>query len=351
MTILIAASGTGGHILPAVYIGEVLRASGEDVQFIGAGRLLELKLIDAKGFKRHVVPLTGVAGLGGLGFLNFILGLPKALLQIRSIFKETKPKAVIGVGGYVSVLPVFFAWYKRIPTWIHEAEHELGLANKVLAYIANRCSSAYPDLKSPKPNRVVYTGHPVRADLSRMLSDTRSIHTPSRILVLGGSQGAKALDETIPAILKGRKGISVRHQCREENQKSVELSYAEAGIDAQVEPFITEMTDAYLWSDIIISRAGAGLVMEISVTNRPTIFVPFPFAQGGHQKDNAKVLADAGKALVVEEGEGFKERLTKSINTLLDPNVYSAFRRAPYTPRSLSAAQEIAKGVMSLSSF
>lgn len=348
MTIFIAASGTGGHILPAVYIAEVLRKTGEDVQFIGAGRLLEVKLIDSRGFNRHIIPLTGVAGLGALGFINFILGAPHALYLIHKIFKKNKPKAVIGVGGYVSVLPILYAWFKGIPTWIHEAEHELGLANKVLAYIATRCSSAYPNLKSPKPKRVVYTGHPVRADLIRMLDDKRIIETPTRILVLGGSQGAKALDEMVPVVLSNRKGISVRHQCREENQEAVMLAYAQAGIDSRVETFINDMTEAYLWSDIIISRAGAGLVMEISVTNRPTIFVPFPFAQGGHQKDNAKVLADAGKALVVEEGDGFKERLIKAVEALLDPNVYKAIRQKAYSPRSLTAAEEIAKGIQQL---
>ena len=350
--VLIAASGTGGHLFPAVDIAKALvrRPEPVRVEFIGAGRPLEAAIVDAAGFTRHVIKTVGIKQRGLRGALEFSLTLPGALRRLWRLFSSFRPDAVVGVGGYVSVLPVTMARLRGVPTWIHEAERRPGMANALLARYADKISIAFEDAEVPCRHKAVYTGQPIREIFREIAAERHEVERPRRVLITGGSQGARALDEALLALTDVLRecGVLVRHQCRTENVEKVRAGYRAAGIEAQVEDFIADLPDAYRWCDLVIARAGAATVMELGVVNRPAILVPFPYAQGNHQLRNAEILADAGKAVIVEEGEGFRERLGAALRELQDSSRYCAMRDRPYRSRSLDAAQAIATGCMAL---
>lgn len=351
--VLIAASGTGGHLFPAQFIAKKIRSlfPVAEIAFIGSGRPLEEKLIDGAGFRRFILPLEGLRDRSALGLVRLLWRVPIAFWKTWRLFSLYEPDVVIGAGGYVSFFPVLIARLRGVPSWIHEAEARAGRANRVLARCATRISTAFKDVDIPCREKTVHTGHPLREELSELeRSPGEDIHSPGRILVIGGSQGAKALDEAMPAIgpFLRDKGVDVWHQCREANVEAVRKGYEEAGVPARIMPFIDNMLLAYTWADIIISRAGAGAVMELGVVGKPCILVPFPFAQGGHQKVNAMLLVNQGKAILCEEGEKFEERLAEALERLFDPVIYSEMVQKPVDRRSLTAAEEIAKGALAL---
>lgn len=352
---LVAASGTGGHLIPALHIVDALRETspGAVIEFIGAGRPLEDKLIVGRGNVRHVIASAGIKRRGPLGVVQFMARLPIGLFQCARLFRRFKPDVVVGVGGYVSVLPLIVARLMGIPTWAHEAELHPGLANKVLGYAADRMSISFRETRIKGRARTEFTGHPVRPELRGVDRGTVRDGAPARLLILGGSQGARGLDEAVTSFgeLLRVRGVEVVHQCRQENVDLVLNSYRAAKVKASVVSFIDDMAGAYEWSDIIISRAGASSVAEISCVNRPTVFVPYPFQQGTHQTDNARALADLNKALVVEENQPqFGQRLTEALERLLSPETFRAMKDAPCEPRGLEAAQAIAQGIKGLSS-
>ncbi len=351
--IIVAASGTGGHLIPAMHIVAALKKADPScvVEFIGAGRPLEEKLIVDKGYTRHSIASAGVKRRKLLGVFQFLVRLPKGISQISSLYRSFGPDVVVGVGGYVSVLPIIVARLKGVPTWIHEAERQPGLANRVLGYFADRMSTAFADTKVGGRVQTVHTGHPVREELARVDSVAIRPDAPKRLLVLGGSQGARGLDESVPhlASLLAERNIEVVHQCRPDAMELVVNSYRAAGVAAHVVSFIDDMTGAYDWSDVIISRAGASSVAEISCVNRPAIFVPYPFQQGTHQTDNARVLVDHQKGILVEEtAPDFAGRLKGALERLLDPNVFRGMKEAPAPNRSTNAASAIADGILGL---
>ena len=351
--IIIAASGTGGHLIPAMYIVSALKKADPSciVEFIGAGRPLEEKLIVEKGYTRHTIASAGVKRRRLTGVLQFLIRLPQGVSQIRALYKSFRPDVVVGVGGYVSVLPVIIARFMRIPTWIHEAERKPGLANSVLSYFADRMSTAFSDTKARGRVTIVHTGHPVREELSTVDCATIREDAPKHVLILGGSQGARGLDEVVPhlAPLFASREIEVVHQCRPDAMELVVNSYRAAGIAAHVVSFIDDMAGAYQWCDVIISRAGASSVAEISCVNRPTIFVPYPFQQGTHQTDNAQMLVDKKKAILVEEAQPeFPSRLKDALEKVLTPHIFREMKESSVDSSSTQAAQAIADGIFSL---
>ena len=353
LRVLVAASGTGGHLIPALHIVRALQAQspGAVVEFIGAGRPLEEKLIVGNGFRRHIVSSAGVKRRGPLGLIQFVAKLPVGMMQCAALFRRFRPDVVVGVGGYVSVLPVVVARLMGIPTWIHEAELHPGLANKVLGYFADRASTAFEETRVQGRAQTVCTGHPVRPELKAVRRDVVREGAPNRLLVLGGSQGARGLDEAVTTFADtlNARDVEVVHQCRPENVDLVLNCYRAAKVRASVVSFIDDMAGAYEWSDVIISRAGASSVAEISCVNRPAILVPYPFQQGTHQTDNAHALARLHKAVVVEENQpDFGRRLAEALEKVLTPETYRAMRDAPAEPRGLGAADAIARGILAI---
>lgn len=350
---VIAASGTGGHLFPAIYIARALKDAlpGCVVEFIGSGRPLEEKVIDGAGYKRHVVGVSGVKQSGIAGVFRFLMCVPSAWSQVRTILKSRNTRAVVGVGGYVSVIPILVAKFMGKTTWIHEAELHPGMANWFLSLFAKKISLAFEDAKVPFWAAPEYTGHPVRPEISAVDTKTIPDDAPKRILVLGGSQGARALDVALPKVLAGlgKCDVQICHQARPENVESVSAAYQEAKIQARAVPFIEDMAAAYAWSDVVVSRSGAGSIMEIATVNRPAILVPYPHQQGTHQSDNAKTLSNRGKAYLVEEGDLFEQRLGGAMGKLLTRDSFRTMKEAASDSRNVDAANRIAKRIVELS--
>lgn len=250
----------------------------------------------------------------------------------------------------MSVAPVLMAALRGIPSWIHEAELKPGMANALLCRVATRISTAFESARFPRSNKVIYTGHPIRDELRDIAEKHQRSIPPKNLLVMGGSQGARALDEVLPELseIALRHGLKVRHQCRPENVASVASAYARHGLAAEVQPFLDNMAEAYTWADMVIARSGAGTVMEIEAVNVPAIFVPYPFAQGGHQLANAKTLEAKGKAIIVEEGPNLAARLGAALQRILEKNEYAQMLQRSFSRRSIDAAEQIARGVLGL---
>lgn len=350
LKILIAASGSGGHIFPALFIAEEFKTRSNSIQieFVGTGRPLEKQLIDTRGFTRHEIELKGISGRGVKGIVDFFLKLPSAFFATWDLLSQVKPDLVIGVGGYASFFPVTVAKLRGIPTWIHEAEVVPGLTNRILAYYATKVSVAFEDAQL-KGRKVQFTGHPLRAEIAQ-IKPKLGVEQPQNLLILGGSQGSKALDEILKQLSAfiSVNGFSVWHQTRPENVTEMKENYYREGVEARVDSFIDNMLEAYNWSDLIIARSGAGSVAEVSIANRPAIFVPLPSSQANHQVVNANYLAKAGKAFLVEEGESFRSRLEAKLNWFLQNDNYKKMLEAPARSIPTDAAKRIVDGCMEL---
>ena len=346
MRVLIAASGSGGHLMPALYLAREFTARGDEVMFVGSGRPLEARLIDAAGYKRSVIDFVGLKQRSLRAVFDVLFSFPRSLSQSRAIVQQFKPDVVVGMGGYVSVPPVLIAYLRGLPTWIHEAELKPGRATRFLKSFATRISLAFPSNPlASRPNSVV-TGHPVRPEIINVPAPTTEPQSLGRILVVGGSQGAEALDRVVPDVITNLQlpNIEMWHQCREQNVEQLRQRYEHSNIRARVESFIEDMCAAYAFADIIISRSGAGAIMELGALNRATILVPFPHAQGGHQLQNARILGDAGKALIVEEGAEFDLRLEQAVRALLNPATARQMIERPAPLRPLEATRRIVDG-------
>jgi UDP-N-acetylglucosamine--N-acetylmuramyl-(pentapeptide) pyrophosphoryl-undecaprenol N-acetylglucosamine transferase len=344
--ILIAASGTGGHLIPALVLAEEFSRRFEaKVHFVGSGRTLEVELIGLHGYPLARIDVTGISGLGVVGMLRFLIRLPRALWQTCNLMNTLRPDLVVGIGGYASVLPVFVAWCKGVPTLIHEAELHLGLANKVLARVATRISLAHAGTVVPYPSRAEFCGQPTRSSVLKLSTGSfldKKI-TPENILILGGSQGSQFIDEQIPelsAIFKS-KNVNIWHQARGTNVEQVRKRYAALGVTARVTAFIRDIHEAYAWSDLIISRSGAGSVTEIAQTGRPAIFIPFPSAADNHQVTNALPMVQSGRALIVEESENFLLHMESALVSALNPASWRKMGASAFTLDTSQAAAKI----------
>jgi UDP-N-acetylglucosamine--N-acetylmuramyl-(pentapeptide) pyrophosphoryl-undecaprenol N-acetylglucosamine transferase len=348
--VLIAASGTGGHLFPAVYIANELRDKySAEVQFIGSGRPLEQKIVEGAGYKRSVIDTVGLRRLGLKGFFQWLQKLPRAIIKTWQVISRTQPDVIVGVGGYVSFLPVFIGFLRGIPTWIHEAERKPGLANFFLSLIATRISTAYPQVNFLRSGNAVYTGHPLRPELldADFSIDPANI-LPKKILILGGSQGSEGLDKGVISLCADFKehDCSIWHQSRTENAPWLTEEYRKGAVSAKVVAFIDAVEEAYKWSDIIISRAGAGTVRELFVANRPAILIPLPKAE--EQYLNAREIVNAGRGVLVEEGEGYFERLKAAFSAVSSKDRYAQLFSPLKNELKKDAAGEIARLIKGL---
>jgi UDP-N-acetylglucosamine--N-acetylmuramyl-(pentapeptide) pyrophosphoryl-undecaprenol N-acetylglucosamine transferase len=340
--VLIVAGGTGGHLFPALYIAKAfehilkvkidqnahnesssfLMQSSCKIQFIGSGRELEKKIVDAAGYTRHCIDIVGIKRLGVKGIFRFIVKFPKALVQTLHVLKNFKPHIIIGVGGYVTVLPVLIATISGIPTWIHEAEREPGLANKLLGYFVDKISVAYNQTVFRRRSKVMFTGQPLRPEIVKTDFSKVTLNSPPHLLIMGGSQGSDAIDKAAAGIAYFlRKGSwKVLHQCRAENIDFLIKKYREHGIEAEVTPFIDQVEKQLVWADLVISRGGASAVLEIQASMRAAVIVPLPGAL--EQRLNAEPLTQSSQGIVVEEGEGIQHRLIEAIDKLCLDSFY-----------------------------
>lgn len=316
-TVFIAASGSGGHLLPARLIADVLRDKYQiHSQFIGSGRPLEESIIGKKGYSIHVLKTVGLAKRGIRGVLEFLITLPKAFFKMVGLHRKYRPKVIIGVGGYVSFLPAVVGKLFGAKLWLHEAEDEFGIANRVLSVIADRISTCTPGTSASSHPKAIVTGQPVHPDILKVLSQRKNVFPPKKILILGGSQGASSLDSVMKELASEflKRGIKIWHQCRKENVEELEDVYKRASVEAKVQDFIEDMPTALLWADLVVSRSGRGATTELGVIQVPTIYVPLPTSAKNHQYVNAERACQVSPAVLVEEGEEFARRVLEAID-------------------------------------
>lgn len=313
--VLIMAAGTGGHVFPALACAEAFRNSGYRVHWLGAGRGIECKVVPQAGFTLHNISATGLRGKGVQQLIKAPVQLLAALWQAWRLLRRLRPVCVLGMGGYVTGPGGMAARLCGVPLVIHEQNAVAGTANRSLARFAARICQAFPGAFADSP-RLLTTGNPVRADLLIRALDKQQVGTPVRLLVVGGSLGAEPLNKLLPAALAQvdlQLRPDVRHQCGEQHAEVTRQRYAEAGVAAQVSPFIEDMAEAYAWADLVICRAGALTVSELAIMGRAAFLVPLPHAIDDHQSKNAEFLAQQGAALILSQHETCASQLAQHL--------------------------------------
>lgn len=332
--------------MPALFIATEIKKLNPDsvIEFIGSGRPLEEKIIGGAGFKINKLSIVGLSRRGLLGKIEFFCKLPKSFLETIRLFKKFKPDAVLGVGGYISALPVLWGSISGCHTVIHEAEEHPGLANKFLSFFAKVATCAYENVKFPGKIAKVYTDQPLNPDIYK-IPQLKAGEQHSNILILGGSQGSEAIDQGIIHILSEVKPYNFNfiHQCRAENLETLRKKYKDQAYSAELKTFIDDMPRAYEWSHIIIARSGANTVREVEVIGRPAIFIPLPEAP--EQLNNAKRLAAKGQALIVEQDHAYYADLLKALVKLCKNGNFNAMSRHAVSC-SETPAVKIAKVVL-----
>jgi UDP-N-acetylglucosamine--N-acetylmuramyl-(pentapeptide) pyrophosphoryl-undecaprenol N-acetylglucosamine transferase len=304
--ILVMAGGTGGHVYPALAVARALQAHDQDIVWLGTHRGLEARVVPAAGIDMEWISIKGLRRKGIAALLIAPFQLAWALMQAISVIWRRRPSAVLGMGGFVSGPGGLAAWLTRRPLVIHEQNAAAGLTNRLLARLARVVLQAFPG--SFNSSVVVETvGNPVREDIAAVAAPAARYgerQGPLRLLVVGGSQGALALNLTVPEALSklsANERPLVRHQCGERTFEKAQSAYAEHDIEVELLAFIEDMAGAYAWADLVVCRSGALTVAELCAVGLPALFVPFPGAVDDHQTANARPMADAGAAVIIDE--------------------------------------------------
>lgn len=321
MKALVMAGGTGGHIMPGLAVADLLRDQGVDVHWLGTAAGLEARLVPASQIALHTIAMRGLRGKSLLARLLWPWQLMRALLQAIAIIRRISPQVVIGFGGYVAAPGGVAAWLLRRPLLIHEQNAVAGSTNRALARLASGVYCAYPH-SFPATVQATLVGNPVRADIAalpgpaeRGLGQT----LPLRILVIGGSQGARILNKTVPAAvaqLAPELRPQIRHQAGRD-LATAQQAYAQAGLEVTPEAFIDNMPEAYAQADLVICRAGALSLAEIMAAGLPAICVPLAIAIDDHQSANARHLVEADAAWMLAEADCTAENLAALLHTVL----------------------------------
>jgi len=306
--ILVMAGGTGGHVYPALAVARALQAHSRDVVWLGTHRGLESRVVPDAGIDIEWISVKGLRRKGVLAALIAPVQIGWALVQSLAVILRRRPAAVLGMGGFVSGPGGVAAWLTRRPLVIHEQNAAAGLTNRLLARLARVVLQAFPgSFNSTVAAETV--GNPVREDISAIAVPAERYAKRQgalRLLVLGGSQGALALNRTVPATLAELDPAlrpEVRHQCGERTLDAAQQAYADNGIDVELLPFIEDMAEVYAWADLVVCRAGALTVAELCAVGLPALFVPYPSAVDDHQTANAGPMAQAGAAAIIQESE------------------------------------------------
>ena len=317
MRAAIVGGGTGGHVIPALAIARELRERySAEIIFIGTSRGIETRLVPQAGFPLHLVEVGQLKNVSLTRRARTLTDIPRAVFACRKLFADFRPQVVIGVGGYASGPGMLAAVLMRIPTLAFEPNLVPGFANRMVARFVSAAAVHFSETKRFFRNAVV-TGVPVRQEFFRI--PERPFSPPGSLLVFGGSQGARVLNQTmVDAIPKWTElGIKIRHQTGERDFEKVESAYKQAGFPAQVSRFIDDMPSAFAQADLVLCRSGASTVGEITAAGKPAIFVPFPFAADDHQRKNAEALENSGAARLIPESELNSERLSTAVAELL----------------------------------
>lgn len=324
---LIMAGGTGGHIFPGLAVAQALRESGWQVHWLGGpAPSMESQLVPARGFAFEAVDFSGVRGKGFMTLALLPLRLLRACWQSIHVVRRVKPDVVVGLGGYITVPAGMMSALLGKPLIVHEQNSVAGMANKWLARLAVKVFSAFPKVIEKaqwigNPLRAAFIGRP---DPAVRFAARRG---PLRILVLGGSLGAKALNDVVPralALMPEPARPKVTHQSGEKQIDELRANYAAARVQAELTPFIDDTAQAFADADLVICRAGASTVTEIAAVGAAAVFVPFPFAVDDHQTTNARFLVDQGGGWLVPQKEFTPDWLARMLQTAERPSLLAA---------------------------
>ncbi len=325
MRIIIAGGGTGGHIFPALSIAEEIknRSVENEVLFVGTQNGLEKEIIPKMGFDIKFINSAGFVGKGTVTKIRTVISALNGVAIASRIIKSFNPEVVLGVGGYASGPTVLCARLKSIPTAICEQNIVPGLTNRILSKFSNRIFVTFADSAEYfSKKKTVLTGNPLRPEFGQKNNGHKTDETDGQrtILVIGGSQGAAALNKIVPkALSKVTAGtLEIFHQTGEKNEEMVKNIYSELHLSANVFSFKNDIAEIYRKSDLIISRAGAGTISEITATGKASILVPLPHAAHNHQLLNARFMEKAGASAVIEEGSLDEKSLSNKINCILN---------------------------------
>lgn len=302
--ILVMAGGTGGHVYPALAVAESLIGSGWPVVWLGTRAGLEARVVPAHGIPIEWVDVGGLRGKGLAALAAAPLRLARAFMQSVAVMRRHRPRAVLGMGGYVSGPGGVAAWLFRRPLVIHEQNAVGGTTNRLLARFARRVLTGFPGVLAGE-----CIGNPVRPEIAALPAPAARMHGragPLRILVLGGSQGARALNAVVPfaiALLPADQRPEVRHQCGEKLLDEARAAWEAADVRVDPVAFIDDVAAAYAWADVVLCRAGALTVAELAAAGVASVLVPLPSAVDDHQTANARYLVDAGAGELLPESE------------------------------------------------
>ena len=352
--ILIAAGGTGGHVYPALAVADYLRELDIKITWVGTEKGLEHRIVPAAGIPLEIISISGLRGKGLLNLFFVPLKLVLAIAQVIKIFIKVKPDAVLGMGGFVSGPCGLAAFILRKPLYLHEQNAVPGLTNKVLRYLATTTMQAFPN--SFKNKNVIAMGNPIRKDISEITNpeERMSVRDDNiRLLIIGGSLGAQALNENVPQALSElptNLKANVWHQTGKNKLDTTVKTYKKLNVEAKVTEFIDDMAEAYAWADLVICRAGALTISELANAGVAAILVPYPYAVDDHQTANAAYLTNVDAAIVISQ-EQLIPKLKESITELLQAGRTKLIEMAK-AARELSkpnATQEVAEVCLGVS--
>ncbi len=321
-SVVVMAGGTGGHVFPALAVAEALRARGIRIHWLGTRAGIEAELVPARHFDITYLDVSGVRGQGMGRLLRAPFKIVRAVLTAMRVLRAVEADCVIGLGGYVTGPGGVAARLRGKSLLIHEQNAVAGFTNRMLSRMATRVLEAFPGA-FPASSKVDCVGNPVRADIAALPVPEQRFagrEGPLRVLVMGGSQGAVALNELVPsalAVVARHVSLDIRHQAGKRNLDKAAAHYREVGVAAEVLPFISDMAGIYGWADLVICRAGALTVSELAAAGVASVLIPYPFAVDDHQTANARYLSDAGAALLFRQQDLTAERLADALLPLM----------------------------------
>lgn len=306
--VVMSAGGTGGHIFPALAVADELRSRNPQIEilFVGGDKGPEKRLADKAGLPFVSLPARGVLGKGFSSVSSF-WWMIRSFWKCRQVFRDFEPEIVFGFGSYAAFMPVFLATMKNRPAAVHEQNAQPGLTNKILGKRVNKVFVSFPQTADYfQEGKTIITGNPVRKDLIclRQRLQGKEKRNQGHVLVLGGSQGARGINDGVLRVLTSfrKQDIFIWHQAGWLDFDRVKAEYQRLNCDPrQVTDFIDDMASAYEWADLVVCRAGASTLNELAVVGKPSLLIPFPYAVNEHQLRNARLMETAGAAIVVEQ--------------------------------------------------
>jgi UDP-N-acetylglucosamine--N-acetylmuramyl-(pentapeptide) pyrophosphoryl-undecaprenol N-acetylglucosamine transferase len=348
---LVMAGGTGGHIFPGLAVAEALRERAWRVHWLGGSASMESQLVPPRGFAFETIDFSGVRGKGVKTLVLLPLRLLRAFWQSIAVVRRVKPDVVIGLGGYITFPAGMMSVLLGKPLVLHEQNSVAGMANRILAGVADRVFTAFPHTLG----KAAWVGNPLRAAFLQQPGPAERMAAregPLRLLVVGGSLGARALNDIVPkalALIPANERPVVLHQSGAKQIDEMRANYAAAGVQAELTPFIEDTARAFAEADLIVCRAGASTVTEIAAVGAAALFVPFPSAVDDHQTTNAKFLVDAGGGWLVQQRDLRPEWLAHLVRTTGRPELIRralaarSMSKTSATAEVVKACEELAK--------